>query len=112
MPNSAMRPCSYPGCNALVRSGRCEQHPMDHALFHNPEHQKLYNTARWRRRSQAQLIKQPWCEACLRANVYTAATESDHVERHNGDVRKFFGGRLQSLCASCHSRKTAGEVFA
>lgn len=112
MPNAAMKPCSYPGCATLVRTGRCERHPMDHALFHNPEHQRLYNTSRWRKLRQAQLIVQPFCEECLRANVYMEATEADHVERHLGDPRKFYGGRLQSLCASCHSRKTASEVFA
>lgn len=113
MPNAAMKPCSYPGCATLVRSGRCERHPMDHALFHNPEHQRLYNTARWRRMRQRQLIVSPFCEECLRANVYIVATEVHHIERHNGNPLKFYADALlQSLCASCHSRKTASEVFA
>jgi len=111
MPNAALKPCSYPGCTNLVRSGRCERHPVEHALFHNPEHQKLYNTARWRRLRQAQLIVRPWCDACFLANVYTPASEADLIERHGGDERKFYGGALQSLCASCHSRKTANETF-
>jgi 5-methylcytosine-specific restriction protein A len=36
--------------------------------------------------------------------MVTAASVADHIEPHKHDVNRFFLGRLQSLCASCHSR--------
>lgn len=109
MPLSALRPCSYPGCFNLVRSGRCELHPYPDA--HDPESQKLYNTRRWKRIRVAQLTKEPWCADCLKDNRYIPATECDHITPHRGDPMKFYKGPFQSLCHYCHSRKTAQEVF-
>ncbi|MCR8827199.1 HNH endonuclease [Photobacterium sp. TY 1-4] len=40
------------------------------------------------------------------------ATDVDHITPHKGDRRLFFDqSNWQSLCKSCHSRKTAREVF-
>ena len=110
MPTSMLRPCSYPGCTNLVRSGRCDAHPFQSVDQHNPEHQKLYNTRRWKMIRRLQLAGQPWCEECLRANVYTPASEVDHITPHRGDPAIFYRGPFQSLCTPCHSRKTAVEV--
>jgi 5-methylcytosine-specific restriction enzyme A len=42
---------------------------------------------------------------CLeQSGVYTAATVADHVTPHRGNAQQFWHGRLQSLCASHHSR--------
>ena len=109
MPTAMLKPCSYPGCTNLVRSGRCSAHPYPDQ--HNHESQKLYNSKRWLGIRARQLKKQPWCEECLRANIYTAATDVDHIEPHRGDVTRFYKGPFQSLCKSCHSKKTAGEVL-
>jgi 5-methylcytosine-specific restriction protein A len=95
-----------------VRGGRCELHrakpfqrfQRDQAI------QRLYNTARWKRRRAEQLAREPWCAECLQLEQYTPATDADHIERHNGDLQKFFSGKLQSLCHAHHSRKTAEEV--
>lgn len=62
----------------------------------------LYNRA-WRRRRAAQLRAHPTCRLCeeLRGLV-RAATVADHIQPHRGDP-VLFAGRLQSLCAGCHS---------
>ena len=44
---------------------------------------------------------------CLRENRLTPATCVDHVEPHRGDYNKFRLGKLQSLCAHCHSSTKA-----
>ena len=108
MPSSPLRPCSYPGCSNLVRSGRCDQHPYPDA--HIREHQKLYDTRRWKRIRARQLAKEPWCADCLKDSLYTPATIVDHIEPHRGDPVKFFAGPLQSLCKPCHDRKTNNEL--
>lgn len=41
---------------------------------------------------------------CERAGRRGFATVVDHVEPHKGDVRKFWFGKLQSLCKPCHDR--------
>lgn len=108
MPSSALRPCTYPGCSSLVLKGRCPLHP--YAISRDADRQKLYNTARWKQLRMRQLSAHPWCEECLRAGIYVAAVDVDHVIPHRGDEKSFFSGRLQSLCKACHSRKTAAEV--
>jgi 5-methylcytosine-specific restriction protein A len=110
MPYAAHKPCSYPGCNNLVRFGRCEQHKSKLTYERDPERQGLYNTTAWQRIRQAQLANQPWCAVCLRTNIYTPAIDVDHITPHRGDPAKFYAGPFQSLCHACHSRKTAQEV--
>lgn len=111
MPMHALRPCSYPGCLNLVRAGRCAEHRQPDP-YHDPAIQALYNSARWQAIRRAQLAMSPWCEECLRANIWTIATDVDHITPHRGDPLKFFAGPFQNLCHACHSRKTAQEVFA
>jgi len=111
MPYAAPKPCSYPGCNTLVRFGRCDQHKSMLTYARDPERQALYNTAAWHRIRLAQLAAEPWCAECLRANIYIPATDVDHEEPHRGDPVKFYTGKLQSLCHPCHSSKTAAEVL-
>ncbi len=66
----------------------------------------LYNTCRWKKRRAAQLIKQPLCEQCLRDGVIRIATVCDHIIDHKGDRNSFYNGEVQTMCHSCHSRKT------
>lgn len=111
MPQAALKPCSYPGCPNLVRHGLCPDHLATTPEYHDPEVQKFYNTARWKQIRRVQLSRQPWCEDCLKEDHYVPATDVHHKHRHQGDPTKFFGGPFESLCHSCHSRKTAEEVF-
>lgn len=75
----------------------------------------LYKTAAWQRRRAAQLRQHPLCVMCLSMdNRITAASVADHITPHRGDP-VLFRGPLQSLCASCHSRRkqqleTTGHV--
>ena len=110
MPNSAMRPCSYPGCPALVQHGRCEQHAEAPRPVYNrdPERQRLYDR-KWQMRRRLQLSKYPWCADCLAQGRYTAATDVHHINPHRGDPTIFITSPLISLCHSCHSKVTNGE---
>ncbi len=110
MPYAALRPCSYCHIKLEVRGnhGRCEDHPIRDA--HIPEHQKLYNTRRWKRIRARQLAKDPFCSECDKEHITTIATHCDHIEPHRGDPVKFFSGPFQSLCDHHHGQKTAEEV--
>jgi 5-methylcytosine-specific restriction enzyme A len=43
----------------------------------------------------------------LKEGRVVAAEVADHVEPHHNDINKFMLGKLQSLCASCHSSTKA-----
>ena len=111
MPYAALRPCTYPGCTILVRRGRCDEHRQAEISHHYPERQRLYDR-RWRKRRRAWLAEHPWCEECLRANIFTPAVDVHHLERHEGDIEKFLTGPFESECHACHSKKTHEEIHA
>ena len=61
-----------------------------------------YSSGRWARIRKQQLLAHPLCHFCLERGIVTPATIRDHVEPHHGDVNKFWLGKLQSLCKTCH----------
>lgn len=67
------------------------------------QHKALYNSTGWQRRRKAQLSAHPLCRMHLELGQPVAATVADHIVPHRGNVELFYGGALQSLCASCHS---------
>lgn len=110
MPNSPLKPCAYPGCPNLVRSGYCDVHRQQPAAYvRDPERQHLYDRA-WQRRRRIQLADHPWCEDCLAKGIYTSATDVHHEQRHEGDRDVFMRSPLKSLCHACHSARTLQEV--
>lgn len=64
---------------------------------------------RWKIVRDCYLAQHPFCADPYREHQQpTMATEVDHIEPHRGNTAKFWDFRnLQSLCKSCHSRKTA-----
>jgi len=110
MPSAAKKACSYPGCVTLVPSGRCELHRIAEVVYRNREVGFLYGRAAWKARRVQQLAGQPWCEMCLADEIYTAAVDVHHVQRHEGDVNIFLSSPLQSLCHACHSKVTLQEL--
>jgi 5-methylcytosine-specific restriction enzyme A len=62
---------------------------------------------RWRKRARHQLQIEPLCRMCKSEGRITAASVVDHVQRHEGNINEFMLGKLQSLCAHCHSSAKA-----
>lgn len=62
----------------------------------------LYKTARWQAIRRQQLAEHPLCQRCLQRGQVVRATVVHHVERHDGDPLKFFGGPFASRCKPCH----------
>lgn len=115
-----LKPCRYVGCTELVRGGGyCIKHQAESrrvrrnivgergesAAWHY-----LYHSARWRKIRAAQLIAEPFCRNCASIGVRQRAEDVDHIIPHRGNKELFYdSGNLQSLCHSCHSRKTMAE---
>lgn len=108
MPQSALKPCQYPSCNNLVSRGYCAVHAgaVVPGYQRDRAKQALYSSVKWLRIRVLQLAKEPWCKECLRANIYTPASEVDHINGTPSDPVGFFNGPFQSLCKPHHSRKT------
>lgn len=111
MPEKALKPCAYPGCPELVKSGYCKRHANARggSFVRDPKRQRLYDR-KWQKIRRAHLAKHPWCEECLKKGIYIPATQVHHVIPHKGDPIIFYSSPLMALCLECHSRITASEV--
>ena len=114
MATKPLRPCKYPGCCVLVSGGYCQDHrPKDRDRRGEDARawHWMYGTETWRQLRAAQLLREPWCRECEARGIRQRATDVDHIRPHRGDWETFTDpGNLQSLCHSCHSRKTAKEM--
>ena len=110
-----LRPCRHPGCGELVPGGYCDHHkPKERPRSEEAESWRwMYRTKTWLEDLRpTQLLLEPFCRECAKRGIRTPATDVDHVEDHKGDWEKFCDrNNLQSLCHSCHSRKTAAELW-
>ena len=62
----------------------------------------LYGT-RWRKLRRAHLHLHPLCVMCKQDGYVRAATELDHIVKHNGNRALFYDtGNLQGLCSDHH----------
>jgi 5-methylcytosine-specific restriction endonuclease McrA len=75
-----------------------DQRSQEAALY-----RRLYKTKGWKGRRLRQLRSEPLCRMCLEQGRIVAASVADHIVPHKGSPELFYGGELQSLCASCHS---------
>jgi 5-methylcytosine-specific restriction protein A len=70
---------------------------------------KKYQTARWRKFRKWYVSENPLCVKCLERDLTVAMQELDHIKpiRLGGEMYDI--ENLQSLCKSCHGRKSATE---
>jgi len=110
--------CPEPGCGALVARGRCAAHARDVDLARGSRQSRGYGN-RWARRSTLFRARYPLCgmrpdgrapvmSQCFDEGRPTLADVVDHVVPHKGDQSLFWDelGNWQSLCSTCHTRKT------
>lgn len=113
MAQKPLRPCRKPGCRNLTRDGWCPEHkPVKAPKRRSAEWHWMYLTKAWTEDLRpTQLLLEPFCRECAKRGLRVSATRVDHVRPHLGDWERFTDrGNLQSLCESCHNRKTAQEM--
>lgn len=96
-------PVHTPGSTAPSHKRR-----VDNRQAYARQAKRMYatNDPRWRRIRAAQLAREPLCREHAAKGRAVAANHVDHID---GDPMNNFESNLQSLCARCHSRKTARE---
>jgi 5-methylcytosine-specific restriction protein A len=66
---------------------------------------------RWKQLRARHLGREPLCVHCRDKGKTVMASEVDHIIPHKGDAKLFWDEtNWQSLCKSCHSRKTRWEM--
>lgn len=114
MTNKPLRPCRYPGCCALVPDGYCPAHKPPKTEQRSDAakaYRWMYRTDAWTKDLRPrQLFLEPWCRECTKHGRRVRATDVDHIVDHKGDWDLFADeANLESLCHSCHSKKTAAD---
>ena len=114
MPRRAGHPCAKQGCPEVVygRGGYCLAHAREVQHVTDAERGSAASRgygANWRRLRRMFLRENPLCEDPYGAHAGpVVATDVDHiVPRSKGGTDAW--ENLQSLCASCHSRKTVEQ---
>lgn len=114
MPHLPKKPCRYPGCPNLTNETYCEIHKKQANKEYN-QYQRdkfsktFYNTPKWREIRKLKLTQSPFCEECRKNGTIVKATIVDHIKPIKQGGEPYALDNLQSLCWSCHSRKSIIE---
>ena len=114
MPRKPKIPCAYPGCPELVDGTYCEKHKKkrdsEYNKYSRDEFSKFfYKSKEWIILRAEQLKLHPFCEECLKQGKVKRAKIVDHIIPIKQGGAKLDLANLQSLCWSCHSRKSIEE---
>lgn len=100
--------CAYHTCNKIIRSKYCNQHKHIQSDVsrgtRGTTSQQGYGT-QWQKIRKIHLFNHPLCEDCKIEGIIKPAKEVHHViGLRNGGTNE--DDNLQSLCKSCHSKRT------
>lgn len=75
------------------------------------QHRRLFatNDAAWLLIREAQLQREPNCRICASEGRCTPGLHVDHINGRADRREDYEESNLQSLCRSCHSRKTRAQ---
>jgi 5-methylcytosine-specific restriction protein A len=106
---SFMKPCARSGCSKLVKGDFCDEHRRS-MRAPTVSHGSADYDGRWQRIRAAHRKRHPLCFLCDRRGITRAMRDVDHVVPFRGDAGLMLAGwNLQSLCKSCHARKTSAD---
>ncbi|TVS19297.1 MAG: HNH endonuclease [Gammaproteobacteria bacterium] len=103
------KPCAHPGCRALVTSGRCEKHRRKADRARGSAAERGYDS-RWTRLRNWFIRAHPLCAWCAESGRTSAAQIVDHIVPIRAGGARLEESNLQSLCRSCHAKKTAQDL--
>lgn len=107
MPNKPLRLCTYPGCNQLVSTGRCEKHAVNNDRHKESAYDRGYDY-RWYKYSKW-FLKQPenqFCKLGLQGCTSLADCVDHIVQPNSKDDPMFWNtNNHQAACIHCNSMK-------
>lgn len=112
MATRSMRFCSYPGCNELVKSGRCEKHQTNYDSNRKNVRERGYSS-QWDKVSKRHKQLHPLCEECLKEDYITPTQISHHIipeqlcKQIGRDDLIYDMDNLKADCIPCHGKETA-----
>ena len=76
-----------------------------------PQHDnsQFYQSKQWRMLRRYYIKSNPLCEQCSRENKTTAGQCVDHIKPISLGGNRIDESNLQTLCNSCHAKKSAAE---
>jgi 5-methylcytosine-specific restriction protein A len=104
MPRKPNKPCACPGCPNLTEGKYCEKHKGIGYEYISGSKDAFYVSPEWKQARKAYLEEHPLCVCCGQP-----AKIVDHVVPIRDGGAKLDEGNFQSLCWSCHSRKSFKE---
>lgn len=120
MPIAPLRYCVEPGCTEKSDAIRCRSHSQQQERMRGSAASRGYN-GKWRSLRQRWLGDRPFCgdrcsgrsgqhSLCASTDSETLGTVVDHIVPHRGNqVLMWDENNLQTLCLTCHNRKSASE---
>ncbi|NDI33612.1 HNH endonuclease [Chengkuizengella sediminis] len=116
MPSKPKKPCNQPSCSKLTREAYCDEHKKDSNQYYDKyirekKSKAFYQSKEWKIvRQQALTRNHHLCQYCLKQRQITPADMADHITPIKDDWSlRLVLSNLQSLCNSCHNKKTAEE---
>ena len=79
------------------------------AFERDNSNQEIYNSWKWRKFSKQHKLLNPLCVQCDKDGLVTVGTVADHIVPINKGGTVFEKENIQTLCESCHNRKSASE---
>jgi 5-methylcytosine-specific restriction protein A len=114
-----LKPCNKIGCNSLTREGYCDIHKEEKQLqqreydrnVRDQKHKQYYNSVEWKKARELALMRDNFlCVKCRLNGKLKQADVVDHITELQDDFSlRSTLTNLQSLCHSCHNRKTEEE---
>lgn len=104
MPMKPKRPCAYPGCPNLTDGKYCERHKgCERPVLTSPRN-PFYATKEWKELRARFIAEHPRCAMCgAKAEIV------DHIVPIKDGGPMLDERNLQSLCRSCHGKKSILE---
>ncbi len=104
-----LSPCAEPGCPTLTARTRCDEHTRQQRRTTRRQYQRNDYGPTWPAVRARQLRDEPTCRG-FPAPCGRPATVVDHIvpiHHFPTTTAAHQAANLQSLCTSCHNRKTA-----
>jgi 5-methylcytosine-specific restriction protein A len=114
MPYSPKKPCRHPGCPELTHDTFCDKHRREDNRIYNQYKRDVlsktfYKTSQWLKVRKIKLQQSPICEECKKNGTIVVGKIVDHIVPIKQGGEPYDMDNLQTLCWSCHSRKSIQE---